>query len=58
MTPDEFEAKMRGVFPNGETQLDTEEAHGIADVLLCQALRELGYGKGVDIFKEGRKWYG
>ena len=34
-----------------------EEAHILADELMCKILSELGYGEGVDIFLKMPKWY-
>ena len=36
---------------------DEEIVHRIGDGLMCDLLRELGYGKGVDIFEDMSKWY-
>ena len=36
---------------------DVDIAHSIADGIMCDLLRELGYGKGVDIFEDMPKWY-
>jgi len=56
MTPAEFASRMREIYPaNGK--YDEEEAHGRADALLCELLRILGYGAGVDIFENADKWY-
>ena len=59
MTPDEFEAKMRAIYPEDNNIIwgDKEASHGNADDLLCEALKELGYGKGVEVFKDADKWY-
>lgn len=40
-----------------ERNSDTEMAHIHADELMCELLRELGYGEGVDIFEKMSKWY-
>lgn len=37
--------------------IDQEDAHMMADKLMCEYLRELGYGTGVDIFEKIPKWY-
>ena len=34
-----------------------ELAHYLADKLMCELLRELGYDEGVDIFERIQKWY-
>lgn len=36
---------------------DNEVAHANMDELMCQALRDLGYGAGIDIFDGQDKWY-
>ena len=59
MTPEEFKQRMQEIAEKNETQWgpDTEAKHGWADALLCEALRELGYGEGVDVFEKMEKWY-
>jgi hypothetical protein len=37
---------------------DTEVAHSCADDLAMRVLKELGYGTGVKIFDNMKKWYG
>ena len=52
---DKFAEEMREVL---ERYGDDEEiVHHIGDGLMCDLLRELGYGKGVDIFEDMPKWY-
>jgi hypothetical protein len=53
MTPEEFAKKMEDI----SKIKNTEEAHQLADALLCDCLRELGYQDGVDIFENMCKWY-
>lgn len=36
---------------------DKEHDHYVADDLLCQLLKDLGYEKVVEKFKEVDKWY-
>ena len=56
MTPEEFAKKMREIFPeNG--YYDSEVAHVDADELMEEVLISLGYGDGVEIFREASKWY-
>ena len=57
MTPKEFAQEMRNISLLSQDGGDNEIAHCDADDLLCQVLRELGYGEGVDIFEEMDKWY-
>ena len=52
MTPDEFARRMAAI----ETG-DPDADHGNADDLLCEVLRSLGYGEGVEIFINMPKWY-
>ena len=52
MTPEEFAKAMK------ETQCsDTEIAHCLADDLMCDLLKSLGYEEGIAIFLESDKWY-
>lgn len=37
---------------------DQEDRHMLADNIMCDLLINLGYGKGVKIFKKMEKWYG
>lgn len=36
---------------------DPEYVHGEMDDLLCEVLESLGYGEGVEIFRNTYKWY-
>ena len=56
MTPEEFAAKMREI--DKDNRLDVEQAHSLADKLLCDALREWGFSVGVDIYEDMTRWYG
>lgn len=53
MTPDDFKERMTEL-SKGE---DIEDRHVYMDNLMCDLLRELGYGDGVDIFELTGKWY-
>ena len=59
MTPDEFKLEMIHIY--GEVPEDEhyneEKAHILADKVLCQLLCELGYGDGIDVFKQASRWY-
>ena len=65
MTPEEFAVKMRALIynwlddsrPNNYHHSHIELAHKDADKLLCEVLRELGYGVGVDVYESFSKWY-
>lgn len=37
--------------------IDQEDAHRMADKLMCDVLRHLGFGAGVEIFENMPKWY-
>lgn len=53
MTPEEFKKRMQEA-----AALEYEEvAHPDADGVMCDLLRELGYGDGVDVFEAMPKWY-
>lgn len=55
MDAEQFEAEMSLI---KETYSDDEEALHIAyDNLMCEVLRGLGYGKGIDIFESSTLWY-
>lgn len=60
MTPEEFEQKMNDINTGnfyGTDQYDEEDTHRDMDNIMCNLLRDLGYGKGIDIFKDTPKWY-
>jgi hypothetical protein len=54
MTPEEFAAKMAEYKALNEG--DPEASHSLADGLMCKALRELGYGDGIDMFETMTTW--
>jgi len=55
MSPEEFKEAMQ---VQAEHKYDPECTHSNMDKLICNLLRELGYGEGVDIFEKAEKWYG
>ena len=62
VTSQEFARRMKeigGIPIEGQerTYYDPEGGHEKADSLLCEALRDLGYGEGVEIFETLEKWY-
>ena len=58
MTPEEFKNEMQKISnQRGEKFCDEEITHSKADDLMCDLLRELGYGEGVDVFEDMPKWY-
>ena len=56
MTPEEFKEAMLKIYPPG-IDVCEEAAHCKADQLLCEVLRSLGYGAGIDIFDNATQWY-
>lgn len=56
MTPEEALAAMQQLYPKGKW-VDIEVAHGLADDLMCQILRDHGYGAMVDFYENQTKWY-
>lgn len=58
MTPEEFKNRMLEISDQlGKNFCDEEITHSEADGLMCDLLRELGYGEGVDVFEDMPKWY-
>jgi hypothetical protein len=58
MTPEEFAAKMREAYETHWMKEEDEEVvHIVMDGIMCNLLRSLGYGEGVDIFDETPMWY-
>lgn len=55
MNAEEFTQKMMDI--ESVHGGDIEAAHGRADEVMCDLLRELGYGDGVDIFERMDRWY-
>jgi hypothetical protein len=53
MTPEDFAERMKAIIE----MENAEEAHSEADKLMCDALRSLGYGEGVDAFEKADFWY-
>ena len=53
MTPEEFKEKMDEIRAIGYE----EDCHIYGDKLMCELLRSLGYGDGVEIFEKMPKWY-
>jgi hypothetical protein len=52
--PEQFKERMSKI-ANGPG--DTEGDHADADDLMCELLRELGYGEEIDIYLKMPKWY-
>ena len=53
MTREEFKNKMQAI----ADKRDAEGGHIEADDLMCELLKELGYGEGVEIFEGMYRWY-
>lgn len=54
MSPEQFEEEMRKYH---ESDDDAEDIHINMEYLMCHLLRNLGYGKGIDIFENTMKYY-
>ena len=61
LTPAEFATAMAqikcGAVYAHDRMYDCEDQHIDADELMCDVLRSLGYGDGIDIFDSMPKWY-
>ena len=65
MTPEEFKDEMIRFrdevyelrIDDYGMHIDKEIRHFNMDMLMAKALRDLGYGEGVDIFVKTDKWY-
>lgn len=55
MTPEEFKRKLIRI--NSDPENTTECVHRAMDEVMCKVLEQLGYGEGVQIFKQTYKWY-
>lgn len=53
ITPEEFKSEMARLANSN----DIEGSHGDMDDLMCNVLRSIGYGDGIDIFERAPKWY-
>lgn len=53
MSPDEFLERMKEYASCNYP----EEFHLNADGLMCDLLRKLGYGEGIDFFEKQERWY-
>ncbi len=54
-TPEEFAGMMKAIAHKYHG--DEEKCHIEMDRLMCDYLRMLGYGEGIDIFENVPKWY-
>ncbi len=57
MEKEEFKSAMVKISQEADADGNLEMSHAEADELLCKALREAGYGDGVDIYEKLGKWY-
>lgn len=53
MTPKEFKDKIQQL----DDETDVKDFHIEADKLMCEALEELGFSEGIEIFKRHERWY-
>lgn len=53
MNPEEFYKKMLNLLDD----YDIEDGHYAMDELMCEALKSLGYEKGVKVFENAERWY-
>ena len=54
-SPEGFKTRMANIFYSAGD--DPEICHGKMDDLMCELLRHLGYGDGIDIFESAERWY-
>jgi hypothetical protein len=59
ITPEEFKERMKAIAntDTGYHGCDIEDNHISGDCLMEETLIELGYGDGVEIFRNMPKWY-
>lgn len=55
ISPESFKATMKLI--KNKYEDDWELRHIYMDELLCETLKGLGYGEGVEIFNETSMWY-
>lgn len=53
MTPAEFDAALRKIYPD----YDTEAIHRESDDLMENLLISLGYGVGIEFLRKQMRWY-
>lgn len=59
MNPHEqFRDRMEQIYEREQMDGDMETTHGQADDLMCEVLRDLGYGAGVDVYLKLTRWMG
>ena len=57
ITAEEFAKQMKAIAEGLDKSYDEEVAHISADALMMETLEDLGYGEGVEIFRNMPKWY-
>lgn len=60
INPEEFAKEMKNLQEKLNTEdlyFEKEQVHKEMDNLMCELLIELGYEKGINIFKDTPKWY-
>lgn len=60
MTPAEFAEAMEDIrnYESGHgIGYDKEVRHVSMDNLMCNVLRQLGYGEGIDLYEQTSRWY-
>lgn len=58
MTPEEFKEKILAIKEEFyDRECDEEAWHRRADDVICELLRDLGYGEGINVFDATPKWY-
>ena len=58
MTPEEFKQAMADARHKFDVdKYDEEDVHIKMDDIMCDLLRSLGYGEGIDIFNNTPMWY-
>lgn len=54
-TPESVEAAMKNLVDI--SLIDAEVAHGLADDIMVELLRSLGYGAAMDAYESMTRWY-
>jgi hypothetical protein len=57
MNPELFTQQMQEALIIKSSMEDEANTHRRADELMCEYLRWLGYGEGIDLFEESTRWY-
>jgi hypothetical protein len=54
VTPEEFKAAIENVVSDGWY---TGDWHEEADAIMCELLKQLGYGEGIEIYLSRERWF-